>query len=206
MKIINRKATFDYQIKEKLEVGIKLLGTEVKAIRMGHADLASSTVRIIGNQAYLINARIFPYEYARPENYDPKRTRKLLMHKKEIIAIRSKADGANLTIVPISLYTSGSLIKLEVALGKSKKKFEKKESIKRKDIERDIQENLKGMNWFDGKSTLKTASRQWFKAVKMDQKLNAGENRIAALKAERDAILAELKSTFGARPAYALAA
>ncbi len=146
MKIINRKATYDYELKERLEAGIALLGTEVKAVRLGHADLTSSHVRILGSQAFLINARIFPYEYARPENYDPKRTRKLLLRKKQIIAIRSKTDGANLTIVPISLYTSGSLIKLEIALGKPKKKFEKKETIKRKDIERDIEETLKGMN------------------------------------------------------------
>ncbi len=146
MKIINRKATYDYELKEKLEAGITLLGSEVKAARLGHADLTSSHIRIIGSEAYLINARIFPYEYARPENYDPKRTRKLLLRKKQIIAIRSKTEGANLTIVPISLYTSGSLIKLEIALGKPKKKFEKKETIKRKDIERDIEETLKGMN------------------------------------------------------------
>ena len=143
MRIINRKATYDYEIKEKLEAGINLQGTEVKAIRLGHADLTSSFVRIINNQAFLINAKIFPYEYARPENYDPKRTRKLLLHKKQIIAIKSKTEGANLTIVPISLYTSGSLIKLEIALGKSKKKFDKKESIKRKDINRDIEQALK---------------------------------------------------------------
>lgn len=146
MRIINRKATYDYEIKEKLEAGINLRGTEVKAVRLGHADLTASFVRIINNQAFLVNARIFPYEYSRPENYDPKRTRKLLLHKKQIIAIKSKTEGANLTIVPISLYTSRNLIKLEIALGKSKKKFEKKETIKRKDIERDIEQTLKGMN------------------------------------------------------------
>jgi SsrA-binding protein len=145
MKIINRKATYDYEIKEKLEAGINLRGAEVKAIRQGHADLTASFVRIINNQAFLVNARIFPYEYARPENYDPNRTRKLLLHKKQIISIKSKTDGANLTIVPMALYTAGSLIKLEIALGKSKKKFDKKETIKRKDIERDIEQTIKGM-------------------------------------------------------------
>ena len=144
MKIINRKATYDYEIKEKLEAGITLLGTEVKAIRLGHADLTASFVRLIGSQAYLINAKIFPYQYSRPENYNPTRTRKLLLHKKQIIAIKSKTEGANLTIVPISLYTSRNLIKLEIALSKPKKKFDKKESIKRKDINRDIEQALKG--------------------------------------------------------------
>jgi SsrA-binding protein len=144
MKILNRKATYDYQIEEKFEAGINLLGAEVKAVRLGHADLTNSFARIMGSEAYLINAKIFPYEYARPEQYDPKRTRKLLLHKKQIVAIKSKTEGSSLTVVPISLYTKGNLIKLELALGKPKKKFEKKESLKKKDIERDIEEALKG--------------------------------------------------------------
>ncbi len=144
MKIINRKAFYDYEILDRFEAGINLLGAEVKAIRLGHADLTGSFVRIIGSEACLINAKIFPYEYARPQEYDSKRTRKLLLHKKQIIAIKSRTEGANLTIVPVSLYTKNNLIKLELALGKPKKKFEKKESIKRKDIEREIEEALKG--------------------------------------------------------------
>ncbi|MBU4099494.1 SsrA-binding protein SmpB [Patescibacteria group bacterium] len=144
MKIINRKAFYDYEILDRFEAGINLQGAEVKAIRLGHADLSGSFARILGSQAYIINAKIFPYEYARPDQYDSKRTRKLLLHKKQIIAIKSKTEGANLTIVPVSLYTRKNLIKLELALGKSKKKFEKKESIKRKDIEREIEEALKG--------------------------------------------------------------
>jgi len=144
MKIINRKASYDYEIEEKFEAGINLQGAEVKAARLGHADLTGSFARIMGNEAYLINAKIFPYQYARPQEYDPKRTRKLLLHKKQIIAIKSKTEGANLTIVPVSMYTRNNLIKIELALGKPKKKFEKKEAIKRKDIERDIEEALKG--------------------------------------------------------------
>ncbi len=144
MKIINRKAHYDYKIEETFEAGINLLGSEVKAVRLGHADLSGSFARIMGNEAYLIGARIFPYEFARPENYDPKRTRKLLLHKKQIISLRGKTEGASLTIVPISLYTKSNLIKLELGIGKSKKKFEKKEAIKRKDIDRDIEEALKG--------------------------------------------------------------
>jgi SsrA-binding protein len=143
MKIINRKASFDYQLQDKFEAGINLLGAEVKAVREGHADLAGSFVRIMGSEAYLINARIFPYEHARPETYDTKRTRKLLLHKKEIISLKGKMDGANLTVVPISMYTTHGLIKVELALGKSKKKFEKKESIKKKDINRHIEEELR---------------------------------------------------------------
>ena len=91
----------------------------------------------------MVNANIFPYEYARPEGYDARRTRKLLLHKKEIIALKSKMEGSSLTIVPVSLYTSHNLIKLELALAKAKKKFEKRAAIKEKDIDRDIEEALK---------------------------------------------------------------
>ncbi len=144
MKILNRKASYDYFLDEKFEAGINLLGAEVKAIRLGHADLSGSFMRIIGTQAYLINAKIFPYQYARPEQYDPKRTRKCLLHKKQILALKTKTEGANLTIVPVSLYTTHNIIKLELALGKPKKKFDKKEALKRKDLDRDIEEALKG--------------------------------------------------------------
>ena len=142
MKITNRRAFFDYQILERLEAGINLYGTEVKAIRQGHADLTGSHVRIMGSEAYLINAKIFPYQYARPENYDEKRTRKLLLHKSEIIALKSKTEGQNLTLVPLSIYTTKSFIKVEIGLGKGKKKFDKKESIKQKDIQRDLEQEL----------------------------------------------------------------
>ena len=142
MKITNKRAFFDYQISDKFEAGINLYGAEVKAVRLGHADLTGSHVRIMGNEAYLINAKIFPYQYSRPENYDEKRTRKLLLHKKEIIALRSKTEGQNLTLVPISLYTTKSFIKLEIALGHGKKKYDKKESIKQKDIQRDTEQEM----------------------------------------------------------------
>jgi SsrA-binding protein len=143
MKITNRKATFNYHLQDHFEAGINLLGAEVKAVREGHVDLTGSFVRIIGSEAYLVNANIFPYQYARPETYDERRTRKLLLHKKEIISLKGKMDGANLTIVPVSVYTTHGLIKVELALAKSKKKFEKRESIKKKDINRQIEEELK---------------------------------------------------------------
>jgi SsrA-binding protein len=140
MKIDNKRAFFDYTILEKFEAGINLYGAEVKAVRLGHADLTGSHVRIMGNEAYLINAKIFPYEYSRPEKYDEERTRKLLLHKKEIIALKSKTEGQNLTLVPLSMYTTKSFIKVEIALGKGKKQYDKKESIKKKDIERQIEQ------------------------------------------------------------------
>ena len=143
MKITNRKAPFDYQLIERFEAGINLFGAEVKAVREGHVDLHGSFVRILGSEAYLVNANIFPYKYARPESYDERRTRKLLLHKKEIVSLKSKMEGSSLTIVPVSMYTSHGLIKIELALAKSKKKFEKRESIKKRDINREIAEELK---------------------------------------------------------------
>lgn len=138
MKIVNKRAFFDYRILNRIEAGIVLTGSEVKAVRLGHADLTGSHVRIVGSECYLINARIFPYKYARPEEYDEKRTRKLLLHKKEIISMKSKIEGEGLTIIPLSLYASKHFIKTELALVKGKKKYEKKETIKKKDIEREM--------------------------------------------------------------------
>lgn len=142
MKVVNKRAFYDYRILERLEAGINLNGAEVKAVRLGHADLTGSHVRIMGSEAYLINAKIFPYEYARPEGFDEKRTRKLLLHKKEIIALKSKTEGQSLTLVPVSLYTTKSFIKLEIALGKGKKQYDKKEAIKKKDVQREIEQEL----------------------------------------------------------------
>ena len=143
MKITNRKATFDYQLQEHFEAGVNLVGAEVKAVREGHVDLSGSFARIMGNEAFLVNAKIFPYQHARPETYNTTRTRKLLLHKKEIISLKGKMDGANLTIVPVSMYTKHGLIKVELATAKSKKKFDKKEAIKRQDIDRDTEREIK---------------------------------------------------------------
>lgn len=143
LKITNQRAFFDYLLTDRIEAGINLTGAEVKAVRLGHADLTGSFVKLRGTEAYLINAKIFPYKYARPQNYDEKRTRKLLLHKREIFSLKSKIEAGNLTIVPISMYTTASYIKLELALGKAKKRFDKREAIKKRDIARDIEEEFK---------------------------------------------------------------
>ena len=142
MKIINRKAFHNYQITERLEAGINLLGSEVKAIREGMADLSGSFVKIIGSEVYLVNAKISPYKYARPEGYDERRTRKLLLHRKEILALKHRVDGSNLSIVPLSIYTTKSFIKVELGLGKGKKEYQKKEAKKRKDIQRATEQEI----------------------------------------------------------------
>ncbi|MBI5619557.1 SsrA-binding protein SmpB [Candidatus Gottesmanbacteria bacterium] len=144
MKIINRKATYDYTIIDRFEAGIHLLGSEVKSLKAGHASLEGAFVRIIGSEAYLVNAQIFPYIYARPEGYDPKRTRKLLLHKKELVSLKSKLEGANLTLVPLSWYTTGPLVKLEVGLAHGKKQYEKREAKKREDMKRELEVEYRG--------------------------------------------------------------
>ncbi len=142
MKITNKRAFYDYLITDKFEAGINLNGAEVKAVKLEHADLTGSYVRIIGSEAYLVNAKIFPYQYARPDGYDESRTRKLLLHKNEIISLKHKTDGAGLALVPISFYEKHGLIKLEVGVGKGKKKFDKKEAKKKADLDREIEQEL----------------------------------------------------------------
>lgn len=142
VKISNKRAFYDYELLERFEAGINLNGAEVKAIRLGHADLTGSFVRVVGSEIYLINAKIFPYKYARPEGYNETRTRKLLLHKKEIIAIKSKTEGAHVALVPVSLYFKNGFVKLEVAIGKGKKQYDKKEAKKRRDLDREIEAEL----------------------------------------------------------------
>ncbi len=142
MKITNKRAFFDYELLDRVEAGINLYGSEVKAVRLGHADLSGSFVRIIGSEAYLVNAKIFPYEYSRPEGYDERRTRKLLLHKSEILVLKSKTEGANLTLVPISLYIKNGFVKLEVAIGKGKTKYDKRQAIKKRDLQKELEIEL----------------------------------------------------------------
>lgn len=142
MKISNQKAFFDYELLDRIEAGIHLYGAEVKAVRLGHVDLSGSFVRLSGTEAYLVNAKIYPYEFARNEKYDPNRTRKLLLHKKEILSLKAKTEGANLTIVPVLLYTTKTFIKAQLAVARSKKKFDKRETIKKRDRDREMRRGL----------------------------------------------------------------
>jgi len=145
MKVINRKAFFDYHILEKFEAGIILTGGEVKSLRSEKASLNDSFVHIKDGEAFLVNAHINPYQPADNRNYDPKRTRKLLLHKKEIITILSKINQSNLTIVPVSCYTvKHGTVKVELALARGKKQYDKREAIKRKDINRETEQILRG--------------------------------------------------------------
>jgi SsrA-binding protein len=148
MKIINRKFHRDYQELEKYEAGISLTGSEVKAVREGRLKLDDAFVKIIGAEAYLVNAQISVYQYARSAGYDDRRTRKLLLHSKEIVRLKTKMQAAaGLTVAPICCYNKHGLLKLEIALVKSrkalgKKKLEKARAIKRQE-EREAKEYLK---------------------------------------------------------------
>lgn len=142
--VSNKRASFDYTILDRFEAGVHLTGSEVKSLKSSHASLEGAFVRIIGSEAYLVNAQIFPYIYARPEGYEPRRTRKLLLHKKEIVSLKTKLEGSNLTLIPLSWYTTGSLIKLEVGLARGKKQYEKRETKKRADIKRELEIEYRG--------------------------------------------------------------
>lgn len=144
MKITNRKAFFDYHIGEKFEAGIVLTGAEVKSLRRGQASLADSFVRVKNNEAYLINMYIAPYEQSDAQSSEARRDRKLLLHKKQIISLLSKLSGSSLTVVPVSCYNTHNLIKVELALARGKKQFDKREAIKRKEAEREEQIALRG--------------------------------------------------------------
>lgn len=144
MKILNRKFHREYQELERYETGIILSGAEVKSIRSGRLKLDDAYVRILGSEAYLINAQIPLYEYARTPGYDPKRSRKLLLHKKELLRIKTKiASGSGLTLAPVSCYNKGSLIKVEIALVKGRKEIGKRKLEKKRDIEREQKREVK---------------------------------------------------------------
>lgn len=140
----NRKARFNYELLDTYETGIELVGPEVKSVRTGRATLEGAHVIVRGGEVYIVGMDIAPYQPQNtPENYDSLRTRRLLLKKKEISELERKADTKGLTIVPVSLYSKGPKIKLEIAVGKGKKLYNKRESIKKRDIDRDVQRELK---------------------------------------------------------------
>lgn len=148
MRVLNRKYNRDYEEIESYEAGIALIGAEVKSAKTGHIKLENSFVKLVGNEAFLINAEIQIYQFTRPQGYDPRRTRKLLLHKKELTRIRTKiAAGGNLTLAPISCYNKGPLIKVQVALSKGRKDIEKRKLVKDRDIkvnqEREVKEYMR---------------------------------------------------------------
>lgn len=140
----NRKARFDYEILEKYETGIELLGTEVKSVRGGQMSLEGAFVIVRGGEAFIINANIPPYQPKNaPTDYDPLRNRKLLLTKKEIAELAGNEKNKSLTIVPISVYNKNRKIKVQIALVKGKKKRDKRETIKKRETDREIRREIK---------------------------------------------------------------
>ena len=142
MKITNRKARHKYQILEKVEAGIVLTGAEIKSIRASRADLSEAFARIRNGEVFLVNAFINPWKGSQ-KFVDARRERKLLLHRKQILNWQGKIAGAKLTLVPLSIYIKGNLAKVELALAKSKAKFDKRAALKKKTIQRDIERELR---------------------------------------------------------------
>ena len=141
MKVIanNKKAYFDFFISDNTEAGIELKGSEVKSIRAGGISINESYVRVVGNEIFLINAFIKPFEKSSSFVPDSRRTRKLLLRKSEIAKLSQKVSEKGLTIVPLKVYLKGNLVKVEIGIGKGKKLFDKRETLKEKTAQREIE-------------------------------------------------------------------
>ncbi len=143
MEIVNRRARHDYFVEETIECGIVLTGTEIKAIRKGSANLKDSYARIKKNEIYLVNMFIAHYEEGNVFNHDETRSRKLLLHKKQIKKLIEKVKQEGYTLIPLKLYFTRGLAKIELGVCKGKKNFDKRESIKMRDLKREMGKQLK---------------------------------------------------------------
>ncbi|OGW44653.1 MAG: SsrA-binding protein [Nitrospirae bacterium RBG_13_41_22] len=145
MKIVcqNRKAYHDYHIEEALEAGIVLLGTEVKSLREGKANLKDSYVVIKNSEVFLLNCHISPYSHGNITNHDPLRTRKLLLHKREIESLRGKSLQKGYTLIPLKIYFKNSYTKVEIGIAKGKRLYERREKIKEREAKRAIERVMK---------------------------------------------------------------
>jgi SsrA-binding protein len=141
IKIIckNRKAHFNFEIDDSLEVGIALLGSEVKSLRDGKANLSDSYAKFRRGELYLVDSHISAYNYANRENHEPLRERKLLLHKRELRKLFGKVTERGFSLVPLKLYFKRGKVKVELALAKGKKSFDKRESIKKKEQRREME-------------------------------------------------------------------
>ena len=140
----NKKAYFDYFILDKYETGIELFGTEVKSIRLGQCSIKESWIRIERGELYIMGMHINPYEKGNIFNKDPLRVRKLLMHKSEIRRLIGTIKEKGLTLVPLEVYLKGRLVKVEIGLAQGKKKYDKRATIAKNDVRRDLERNFKG--------------------------------------------------------------
>jgi SsrA-binding protein len=143
----NKKAFYNYFIEDTVQAGISLLGSEVKSLRDGKVNLGDSYGDIKKGEVFLVDAHISPYPQANRLNHDPLRTRKLLLHKKEIKRLIGKVEQRGYTLIPIKLYFTNGNVKVDLALAKGKKLFDKRETLKKKTMEREMERGRKG---FDG--------------------------------------------------------
>jgi SsrA-binding protein len=133
----NRKAHFEYFLLEHFEAGIQLYGSEIKSIRAGQVSLVEAYIRVDGKEAWLVNAHIAPYEAANRFNHEPTRDRRLLLHKREIREMWDSVRLKGVTVVPVKMYLKDGLAKLEIAIAKGKKLYDKRNEIAKRDLERD---------------------------------------------------------------------
>lgn len=140
----NKKARFDYQILDQIEAGIELIGCEVKSIRNGDVTLRESYVKLLGNEVWLVGCHISPYEHGNIMNGDPVRDRKLLLHRREINRLAGRISQKNEVLVALSLYLSKNRIKLKIGIGVPKKLHDKRDSLKKKAIQRDMDRTYRG--------------------------------------------------------------
>lgn len=143
MEILNRKARFNYEIIDTIECGIVLKGTEIKSIRDGKANIKDSYAIIRNNEVYILNMHISPYENGGVFNHQETRTRKLLLHKKEILKLKNKLELEGFTLIPLKLYFVNGKAKIELGLCKGKKLYDKREDSKKKDVERELAKKYK---------------------------------------------------------------
>jgi len=139
----NKKAYFDYFIEDKYEAGIELFGTEVKSLRMGKCSIKESFIRIERGEVYVYGMHISPYEKGNIFNKDPLRIRKLLLHKREIMKLSGELAQKGYTLVPLSVYLKGSLVKVEIGLARGKKLYDKRETMAKKDQRREAEKEFK---------------------------------------------------------------
>ncbi|MEK7228186.1 MAG: SsrA-binding protein SmpB [Patescibacteria group bacterium] len=140
----NKKASFDYEFLETIEAGIELLGTEVKSIKAHHGSLSGAYVAVISGELVLLGAHIPAWQAKNAKiDFDPYRTRKLLVHKKELLSLHKSLQTKGLTVIPISLYSKGPYIKAQIAVAKGKKNFDKREVLKKKATQRDLDRGLR---------------------------------------------------------------
>lgn len=144
MRLINKRGLHNYHIIDRLEAGLILTGGEVKSIRAGRLDLGMSYIKVIQGEAFLVNANIPRYKQSGNAEYDPIRSRKLLLHRAQIDSLIGKAASSGYTLIPISIYQKNNRFKVEVGIAKSKKEFDKRKAIKEKDQRRRIEQELRG--------------------------------------------------------------